>query len=188
MEGHLGFIGGAWFPKGKAKTLGIHPTLGFSLGFKRNRILYDLTMTLRFSDSSNRYNIKHKGSIIETKYFLGYYFGLDLGREIYRNRRNEIDFLIGTGYDGFTAYRNEDDTNDKKEIDSFNFNVGVGYRYYFSEFTTEYIGFQVRTNLVSYHNPGGTDLSGNTISLRIIFSGSGNCRKYSKLNRLKYDF
>jgi len=187
MEGHLGFIGGAWFPQGKAKTLGIHPTLGLSLGFKKNRILYDLTMILRFLDSSNRYNIEHKGSIIETKDFLSYYFGLELGHEIYRDRRNEIDFLIGTGYDAFTAYRNKDDTNDKKEIDSFNFNVGVGYRYYFSDFTTKYIGFQVRTNLVSYHNPGGTDLSGSTISFRIIFSGSKNSYKYWRLKRLEYD-
>jgi hypothetical protein len=187
MEGHLGFIGGAWFPQGKAKTLGIHPSLGISLGFKKKRVLYDLTLIFRFLDSSNRYNIQHKGSTIETKDFVGYYFGLDLGREIYRDRRNEIDFVIGAGYDGLTAYRNEDDTNDKKEIDSFNFNVGVGYRYYFSKFTTEYIGFQVRTNFVSYHNPGGTDLSGSTISFRIIFSGSKNSYKYWKLRRLEYD-
>ena len=186
-EYHLGFIGGAWFPQGNSKALGIHPTLGFSLGFKQDKILYDFTGILRFLDSSNRYTIEHKGSVIETNDFLGGYIGLDLGYEAYRDRRNEIDFVIGAGYDGFTAYRNKDDEKDKKDIDSFNFNVGLGYRYYYSDFTTEYIGFQVRTNLVSYYNPGGTNLSGNTVSVRIILSSSGNYFKYSKLKRLKYD-
>ncbi|MGB3092115.1 MAG: hypothetical protein WBC42_02760 [Candidatus Zixiibacteriota bacterium] len=186
-EYHLGLIGGAWFPQGNSKTLGIHPTLGFSLGFKQNKILYDFTGILRFLDSSNRYTIEHKGSVIETNDFLGGYIGLDLGYEAYRDRRNEIDFVIGAGYDGFTAYRNKDDEKDTKDIDSFNFNVGLGYRYYYSDFTTEYIGFQVRTNIVSYYNPGGTNLSGNTVSLRIILSSSGNYFKYSKLKRLKYD-
>ncbi|UCG12255.1 MAG: hypothetical protein JSU72_17430, partial [Deltaproteobacteria bacterium] len=187
-DGHLGFIGGAWFPQGNTETLGVHPTVGFSLGFKKNRILYDFTLIFRFLDSSNRYTVEHKGSIIETKKFLGGYIGLDLGYETYRDRRNEIDFVIGAGLDGFTAYSNRHDKEDTKDINSFNFNVGLGYRYYFSDFTTKYIGFQVRMNFVDYHNPGGTNLSGNTVSLRITLSWSGNEFKYSRLRGLRYDF
>jgi hypothetical protein len=187
-DGHLGIIGGAWFPQGNTETLGVHPTVGFSLGFKKKRILYDLTLIFRFLDSSNRYTIEHKGSIIETKKFFGGYFGLDLGCEAYRDRRNEVDLVIGAGLDGFTAYKNRDDEKDVKDINSLNFNVGVGYRYYFSDFATQCIGFQVRMNFVDYHNPGGTNLSGNTVSLRISLSWSGNEFKYSRLRGLRYDF
>lgn len=188
MEGHIGYIAGAWFPQGESRILGNHPTLGCLIGFKKKKFLYDLTTTLRFLNSPNKYNILHKNSVIETDDFLGYYIGLELGREIYRNKRNEFDFVLGTGYDCFTAYSNEDDKEDAKNIGSFNFNVGIGYRHYFSDYSTRYIGFQARMNFVDYDNRGGTDLSGNSISLRFICSFSKNIFKYKRLKELKYDF
>jgi len=185
-EGHIAFLSGLWVPLGENKLLGNHPELGFMVGTKVNKYLVDLTLLFRFLQSSAKYKTRYKGDLINSDHFLGAYIGLDLGYEIYRNTKYEFDLIGGFGYDGIDVVKSSSkNSDDGKTLHSFNMNAGLGYRYYFSEYSSEHLGLEARINRVDYDNKGGTNLSGNTVSIRILYGLAGNEYKNNKLKKLK---
>ena len=52
-------------------------------------------------------------------------------------------------------------------IGSFNANAGLRFNYYFTH--SFYIGLQGRYNAIQYSTYGGTDLSGDAVSIDLIF-------------------
>jgi len=82
-----------------------------------------------------------------------------------------------------TADDNPD--NDKSHlISSLNTNFGLGYRYFYKN--GEYIGLQGKYNIVNFSNPGGTNFSGNTLTISLIVGGFFNEKKSNALNQLRY--
>ncbi|NUO81616.1 hypothetical protein HUU05_16215 [candidate division KSB1 bacterium] len=93
--------------------------------------------------------------------------------------------LAGLGWDGFDAI--ESDKNRKaKSINSLNVNLGLGYRQFFKPYSTHYLSLEGRYNFVNYATHGGSDLSGNTITLRLIYGQLGNARKNNRLRTFDY--
>jgi len=90
----------------------------------------------------------------------------------------------GIGYDGFEAIsENVDAGVASKSINSLNINLGAGYRYYYKG-DGRYLSLQPRINTVNYANKRGSDLSGNTISIRLIWGFSSNEGRDRQLERL----
>jgi len=58
-------------------------------------------------------------------------------------------------------------------------------RFFYNKKQTQFFGLQVRHNFVSYDG-GGSDLSGNTLSLNLIYGIMINQNVVSRLDRLKY--
>ncbi len=188
-ERHFAVFSGMWLPQGKNRLLGNHPTIGLMLGIKRLKTLVDFSVAVRFLASKNEYLVKYQGEVLQTDHYLGYYFGIDLGYELWRNLRHEWDLIGGVALDGFDQVQtNTSDDEKGKTLATLNLNLGVGYRFYFEEYSAKYLGFEARFNFASYNNKGGTDLSGNSISLRIVYAWSGNEQKYKKLKDLLYRY
>jgi len=184
-ESNLGIITGYWIPTGKNKLLGNHPLLGFQVGLIRFRYMYNLTFAFRFLESKEKYQIRYKGDLIETSHFLSGYIGIDAGRELYRSLRHKMDLLGGIAFDGFDTIKSSKEKKGKS-INSLNLNLGIGYKFYLADYGVKNIGIQIRYNFVNYKNANGTDLSGNTISLRLIYGFTGNRHKYSRLKTFHY--
>jgi hypothetical protein len=88
---------------------------------------------------------------------------------------NEIDLLGGIGLDGMDVLnigKPEDPNRITKSLNSLNLNLGIGFRHYFQNRT--YWGIEARYNFVNFKNTGGTDLTGNTISIRLNIGLSRN--------------
>lgn len=167
---NVGIITGLWVPTGKNEILGVHPQIGFFAGGKRCRFEICLSLAFRLLGSAHEYTIKYEGVLYDTSRYLGWYLGMDLGYEIFYRKRSGILLLAGTGWDAFASeYFSEDEKS--VWINSFNLNSGVGYRYYYKEMEimSSYIEVDFKYNFVDYKNPGGTDLSGNTISVCFIW-------------------
>ncbi len=174
-DGHFSVYSGVWIPNGKLDILGLHPILGFQGGAKYKKLLVDAIMEFKFVKSPNTYFVQKDDSIYSTTHFFGGFIGLDLGYELIKHKSHEINILGAIGWDGFDAI-NIGTTNDPnrvtKTINSLNLNPGIGYRKYFKN--RSYIGIEARYNFVNYKNNNGTDLSGNSITIRLKYGLSRN--------------
>ena len=186
---NLNLFTGIWIPYGNASLLGNHPLLGFQVGAHKQKMTYNMTLAFRLFKSKNEYTILRDGNIEETDRFIGGYVGLDIEREIFKFRKNEFEILAGVGYDGFQSVlvNTEDDDPDNDtghSINSVNTNFGLGYRHYGKN--RSYIGLQGKYNFVNYVNTGGTNLSGDNITISLIYGGFSNSKKDYELNELRY--
>jgi len=189
-ELNINFFTGIWIPFDNAALLGNHPVLGFQLGAHFQKMTYNFTLAFRILKSKNEYTILRNGNIETTDNFFGGYIGVDVEREILKFRKNEFDILAGIGYDGFTSViTNTEDNNPDNDvgnsISSVNTNFGLGYRYYLTN--KRYIGLQGKYNFVNYVNTGGTNLSGDNITISLFYGGFSNSQKDYELNELRYN-
>jgi len=166
---------GMWSPTGNAAVLGNHPEIGFSLGAMQYRYSIDLTIALKFVNSSDPYVVIHDNVPTTTKHFFGGYIAGQFGYDIVQQREFDISVLTGIGYDGFDAVAASNSySNDGTSINGLNINVGAGARIYLEEFRESFLNFEVRYNFVNYSNTGGTDLSGDAVTVRLGYNFSSS--------------
>jgi len=184
-EGNVALIGEWWIPTQNATVLGQHPGLGVQVGIKKNKFMVDLTAIIRFINSPHEYKVFSQNTVQTTRHFLGGYVGVEVGREMWRKGKSELDVVGGIGYDGFEAIAEDVDAGiGSKSLNSLNINLGVGYRYYYKKDSGQYLSLQPRINTVNYANKRGSDLSGNIISIRLIWGFSSNDNRDEQLARL----
>ena len=187
-ELHMALITGVWIPTGGISKLGLHPEIGFQIGAKHKKMNYDFVVSIKFLNSPNDYyarRTKGDGSLELTNNFLGGYVGFNVGRDIFYRDRHEIQVLSGIAYDGFDALKEDKSKEIQFEsVSSFNFNVGLGYRYYLNN--SSYLGVSAKYNFVDYSANKVIDFRGNPISIQFIIGGLLNTDKDSGLKALKY--
>ncbi len=179
--GHADVFIGTFMPNQKAKLIGVKPAVGLSIGLQYERMTYDLTMELRFGKTKNKYQLANSDM---TNHYFGGYFGIEIMRDIWTNKKNQILLFGGTGVDLFVIvpaeYRNpnfleyilfEDDEiliKEDRSIYSANFNFGLMYRFYHKE--KNYFGVKYRYNFVDYNSDKIlTDITGNYHSVMLSF-------------------
>ena len=185
---HASLFSGIWVPNGNARLLGSHPLIGFQVGRKINTIYYNIGMNLKFLNSRNDFIVNYNDQLYETQFFIGVYLGVDVMKEILNYRQYRINICGGAGWEGvevfdktfYTAYENVE----QKVIHSLNLNMGLNWQLYFRN--QNYIGLQMKFHYLNYSNPGGTDLSGNSITISFVFGGFMNYEKYMGLLDLGY--
>ena len=184
-EYHISWITGVWIPTGQLSKIGVHPELGFQVGMKHKRMNYDLTMAFKFIKSPNDYYAMRNDVMELTNHFFGGYIGLDVGWDIYVKDGHEIQVTGGVAFDGFDVFK-EDKKNDLKAVStsSYNFNAGIGYRYYFTD--SFYLGIRAKYNVVDYTLNNIIDFTGNPITIQFIIGGVDNAFRNHNLRSLKY--
>jgi hypothetical protein len=187
-EGHFSVYSGVWIPNGNLSIIGNHPIIGFQGGVKNKKgIMIDATLEFRFGNSPNTYFVKKNDSLYSTTHFFGGFIGVELGYELMRYKLHELDILGGCGWDGFDALeigKTNDPNRVTKSINALNLNLGVGYRKYLKN--KSYVGIEMRYNVIDYQNRSGTDLTGNTVTVRLKFGTSRNLYRDNTLMRLDH--
>jgi len=184
-ELHMSLITGIWIPTGQLKKIGVHPELGFQMGTKYKKMNYDLTMSFKFLNSPNDYYAKRGDSLELTNHFFGGHIGFDIGRDIYTKNGHEIQMIGGVAFDGFDTLEEDKENNLKSESTwSYNFNFGVGYRYYFTN--SFYLGLRAKYNIVDYSLNDVIDFTDNPITIQFIIGGVNNVFRNNNLKALKY--
>lgn len=181
-----GLLAGLWIPFGSNEILGKKPEIGFFLGLKKNRLFGDIKLIFRFLSSPNYYVVKHNNELVETNYFFGGFIGTEFGYSCVDIAKLPLNLLGGFGYDGFTAVSSEDGKN-SKSIDSFNFNLGLGFSIPLNKHWRPSLSFEVRYNWVNYYSNGGSDLSGDTITIRMLFTWY-ELQRFLELDALSYSY
>ncbi len=187
-EFHMAWITGIWMPNGALKVLGNHPELGFQMGAKQNKMNYDFTIAIKFLDTPEKYLATRKktGNAPElTDHFLGGYIGLDVGRDLVAKNGHELQFTGGIALDGFDALPEDKDNNLKAASTwTYNFNLGLGYRYYITN--TFYLGLRAKFNITDYSLNKVVDLKGNVVTVQFMIGGVNNIFRNNNLGQLKY--
>jgi len=173
---------GIWTPLSSHNVLHTKLEFGAQVGLRSNRFGVDMTGLLRVLKEPSQYQVIRNGALENTSHFVGGLVGIDLTYEAVRFYRSSFEVFVGAAYDGFQAIR---DGSNGKSINSFNGNVGGSFRFFYNKKQTQFFGLQVRHNFVSYDG-GGSDLSGNTLSLNLIYGIMINPDVVSRLDRLKY--
>jgi hypothetical protein len=187
---HFGLYTGIWIPFDNASWLGVHPLIGLQLGIRTRQFTYNAALEFRFGKPKNEYAYLHDGYSDTSNSFVGIYTGIEIERKIFAFRKNEISLLAGLGYDGFDAVNvNKEDSDPNNDIShmigSVNTNFGFDFRRFLNKST--YIGLQTKYNIVNYNNTGGTNFSGNTLSISLTVGGFNNQKKAYQLHEYRFD-
>ncbi len=174
---NVGLVFGMWVPNGQLSFIGSHPYLGAVIGGCTNRILYDFTTHVRFGDAPTHYNVRKDDSLYSTNHYTSYYFGWDMGYAFARTKHHEFSLLGGVGFDGIDLIANTSTTNTSNGTSTYslNLNGGLGYKFFLKNRKTltetrhSYLNIQAKYNAVSYRNVGGTDLTGNTVTISLVW-------------------
>lgn len=172
FEGSL--MSGVWLPSGNAKILGAHPTIGFQIGGKKKRNELDLTMQIRFLRTPGNYYVVRNDSLYPLNHFFGGYIGLDYTYYVLHSTNFEAGLIASVGFDGFDiadppTHDHSKDYLKPFSINSLNLNTGLRINYYFNP--NFFIGIAAKFNKINYGNKGGSNLSGNPISIDFIIGG-----------------
>ena len=184
-EGHINFFSGVFVPTASlAEVIGAKSIFGFQLGAKIKKTQLDLSFAFRPGEAKEYYTVYFEDDLVQTQDHLGGYIGLDFARELTNNYKRELDLEWGIAADFMDVISGDPDvSNDSKTLSSFNFNCGLGYRFYFKNMN--YIGLHAKYNFVNYKNKKGTGLDGNYLSFTISYNLFGNPNKHGLLEKMK---
>jgi hypothetical protein len=177
---------GVWSPQSAADRLGNKIEMVARWGFHKHRFLADLVGSIRFLKPAEPYEVGVDGKAKITNSFLGGYFGVETGYECIRWKRFAIDLHGGIGYDGIDCFDSDHYSHYKESVNSGNLNLGVTPRVFINKTRTKYLGLQCKYNWVKYRTGGGSDLSGNTISVNLLYGSLSNRDVVDQLKRLLY--
>ncbi|MEW6015689.1 MAG: hypothetical protein AB1690_10235 [Candidatus Zixiibacteriota bacterium] len=178
---------GAWIPDGNLKWLGSKIEIGCQAGLRSRHYGADVTFFARFPNSQQPYLVNHRDSLYETDNFFGMYFGLDPVLRVYSSWNTSLEFFGGIGWDGIMALTADDlKENQGDYLNSLNLNLGFTLRLFYGPRHTRYWGLQARYNFLNYDTDGGTDLSGNSLSINLIWGAMGHGWTDDYLESLHY--
>jgi hypothetical protein len=176
----VALIFGYWTPYGNNEILGSKPSFGVLFGWGKKKMLYDIVMEFRFGSPKQEYTIQYNGSPTKTSHYFGGYIGFDFAYEIKKYERSTLYLLGGIALDGFDAVKGSK-TQKGQSFFSLNLNGGLGWRVFSRD--GAYAGVELRHNFNNYSNPGGTDLSGNSVTARLLV---GLLKNDSRKRQLDY--
>jgi len=175
----LSVYSGLWMPTGKLGRLGNHPVLGFRYGVRSLKLIMELDFRVAFLKSKNKYLVLNDNThnLEETTYFSDAYMGAHFGYRLINRNNHFLHLTAGAGYELLSTIKPSGNNDKNKPLSSFNFNAGMAYTYRF--YNRSYISLEAKYNFVNFKNTGGSNLSGDYISLNLIYGFVANwVRRY----------
>jgi len=179
---------GIWIPTGDLKILGNHIQIGFQSGIKHRKMNYDISIAVNANDAKNNFHARRTNTsdtMELTRQFFGAYLGMEIGRDLFAKNGHEIQLTGGIGAEMLDVLQVNNDKGLKPHyIWSYNFNIGLGYRYYFPN--SLYLGMKAKYNITDYSMSKVIDFTGNTITIQFTIGGLNNVFRNSELKKLSY--
>ncbi len=187
-EYNWGFMIGIWIPTGDLKIMGRHLQIGFQSGIKLRKMNYDISIIATTNDTKEVFyfrRFKNSDTMEPTHQFFGGYMGMEIGRDLYSKYGHEIQLIGGIAAEVLDVLKvnNEEDLK-AAYIWSYNFNIGLGYRYYLPN--SIYLGLKAKYNIVNYAMSKVIDFTGNTITIQCTIGGLNNVTRNKELKKLSH--
>lgn len=165
---YIGGYLGIWRPNGNLSVLGNHAQIGVFSGYTKNRSVLNLTLAIGFINTPEEYYVVVDNALYSSNYFLSIYGGVDGGFKLIKSKNIALITTIGLGLEGFDAFTpDEQETYGlSKILATPNLNFGAELRIKAGNFG--FFGIQSKYHVVGYRNKGGTNLSGNVVSVGIV--------------------
>ncbi len=179
---HIAFATGVILNYGNLSIFGVRPNFGMVMGGKQLRHNYDLILDFRTGPSKDKYSFVYGDSLISEDIWTGMYLGAEYTFDFIHSRKLDVGISPGIGYDRITALTVKNDYGeDAMFLSSFNKNIGLVFKYKYGK-NGGYVGLHFRYNWVNYDNPGGTNLDGEYLNVRLTI---GSIFDYWRDARLK---
>jgi hypothetical protein len=170
---HAAAYSGAWIPHGNLSSAGSHGYIGFQVGASNMipKVSINISSTARLGNMPQAIKVKKDDSVYQSTNYAAANFGLDgaysvIGRETGNFYIHSLDILGGIGVDVQRILSEKrQETKIKRTLFSPDINAGLGYKCWFGK---TYIGLDVKYHFLFYKNEGGTNLSGNAITIGLI--------------------
>jgi hypothetical protein len=162
---HMSMGLGLWTPTGNADVLGHMAELGMEFGLRKDWYGIDGTILTRLLGSSEFHEEYYNEQLVPTDRITAIGFGINLVTELVRSKRYRLELFAGGGHDSFTIYSDENQTS----VGSNNLNSGLTIFRFLGDTYNDYFALRFRYNIVDYGNVDGLDLSGNTISISVLW-------------------
>jgi len=171
--GHLGFYTGCYIPLGNNQILGNKLLLGFRFGSKFYKNYLNFCLNAKIGKAKDEYFVMHENQLTKTDVASGAYIGAEYERVLFASKKTAFLCALGFGGENTTAIQADTDADIKSKILwTTNFNGGLGIKHYYG--FDRYIGLSASYNYLNLNNKGGTDLSGNALSIRLAYGFSSN--------------
>ncbi len=170
-------IAGMQLLRGPLEALGDHPLLGFSIGAVSRRWIVEMPLQFAFGNTRRDYVVLYDGNPTQTRYYQTVHVGLRADYAFFQTRHLEFSVNAGGGYESLTAIKDptpRNGVNDAKIFPTLNLNAGFTVRHYVND--DWFVGLTGSYNRLSYRNPSGTDLTGNTLTVGVVFGGAPGFR------------
>jgi hypothetical protein len=185
-RGNIALFSGSWRPQGNNRFLGNHPEIGIQFGSEWKSWRADGVISYRFSSAKDSFLVDSLGQIVATNTFNSWLFGIEGGFKFVDFSRFSSDLFVGIGYDVIFSVSLAGDPNSLKSHKSLGASAGLRTRYFLDKSSGWYIGGIMRYSLVDYGNKGGTDLSGNALSISLVTGFSLHETLHQFLKKLNY--
>ncbi len=156
-------------PLGANKILGNQMALGVSMNWKKHKNLFSLVADFKLGASKQQYYTVHKDSLVASKQLNGIYSAAEYSRILVQKNKFELLSHLGFGIARIMPIslpEGSKDNTDKKIIRSPDLNFGFSFRYSATGFA--FWGVQAQYHFLNFKNKGGTDISGNAFSLKLV--------------------
>lgn len=163
--GQFAIFGGSWLPFGANKRLGNHPEVGALYGFRFGQTHFELIYSQRFGRSKSPYVLPGDQAGDSTRSFRNSYIGIDVGKLIVRKRTWDCSAVAGMGAESMDSASN----SNNRVVNRIDINVGLRQRLFIGKNRFWYVGVQERFHPFYFRNSGGTDLSGSSVSITLMF-------------------
>ena len=178
-ESGMVFYTGAWIPRGANVVLGPHPLAGIALCGRVGRVRIGAAGEGRWARASESFYVGQGGRVKPVRSFGAAYVGLEGGYELFRGGPFVFTALGGVGYEAIEALAGN-------WLKSFNFNWGPGLELHFGPQGVGVVGIEARYNHLNFATHGGSDLTGDSVTLRFTIGGSGNAMRNNRLDALEF--
>jgi hypothetical protein len=183
---NVGILIGSWIPQGNNSLLGNHPEIGLQLGGEAKLWRADAIISYRFSPAKREFLVDSLGQLTPTRKFSSWLFGIEGGLKLLDTPVSSTELFGGLGYDVIYSITEAGDPENRVGHGSLAASIGFRQRLFLNQRSGWYVGGVIRYSVVGYGNPGGTDLSGNTLTISFVNGWSFNETLKQFLRKLNY--
>ncbi|HET9052696.1 MAG TPA: hypothetical protein VFM90_00885 [Cyclobacteriaceae bacterium] len=185
-ENHIAVFTGYYQPFGKLAVFGPHLSVGALGGVRIFRHTFDLVFDVRFGPSKNEYTFMYKGNLLKDDKWTSVYLGGEYTYDFIITNNVRLGISPGVAYNGITAVTADDDNdNEAKILPALDLSGGLSFKYTFGK-RGGYVGLQTRYHWVDHRNPGGTELTGGYLSMRLVIGSIFGYERHYRLGLLDY--
>jgi len=184
---NLDILAGCWVPFDQLATIGVHPLIGLRGGIWWENFTLNLSSSVRMGRSRNPIEVIENQELWTTDEHVGGHMGLHTGTSIINGGKSKFSIVGGVALDWMevlTVTDTEENLELIKNLGSLNLNAGLSYTYNIDKY--RYLGIEAKYNFLNYINQGGTNISGNAITINLLYGFTNKQYKDNRLERLDY--
>lgn len=148
-------------------SIGIHPLVNGSIGFRKSKNRFNLVYEYRFGHSDKYYQISDNDTLKSVNNYNGNYIGFEYQRLILNNANHELYTSTGIGTDWIYISKNET-IKVAKIIGGLALNIGFGYTFYIKKKYGPNV--ELLYHYADFNNNKGSKIDVNSFLIRLSYN------------------